>query len=108
MFFDEQRSAKIITKECISQNKISSIHVAEHEQAQLNSIKKTGLTETQRALNYGFQLLVHTTHPLNDDLNEISKNKKTVTCCPRSNGALSVGIPPIKEMLDKKIILPFF
>ena len=31
-------SAKIITKECISQNKISSIHVAEHEQAQINSL----------------------------------------------------------------------
>lgn len=96
-------SAKIITKECISQNKISSIHVAEHKQAQINSLKKTGLTEPQRALKYGFKLLIHTTHPLNNDLNEISKTNTTVTCCPRSNGALSVGIPPIKEMLDKNI-----
>lgn len=96
-------SAKIITKECISQNKISSIHVAEHKQAQINSLEKTGLTEPQRALKYGFKLLIHTTHPLNNDLNEISKTNTTVTCCPRSNGALSVGIPPIKEMLDKNI-----
>lgn len=96
-------TADIITKECISQNKISSIHVAEHEKAQTNSIKKTGLTEPQRALKYGFKLLIHLTHPLNNDLKEISKTNTTVTCCPRSNGALSVGIPPIKEMLDKNI-----
>ena len=96
-------TAKIITKKCISQNKISSIHVAEHKKAQINSLEKTGLTEPQRALKYGFQLLVHTTHPLNNDLDEISKTNTTVTCCPRSNGSLSVGIPPIKEMLDKNI-----
>lgn len=96
-------TAKIITSECISQNKISSIHVAEHKQAQTNSIEKTGKTEPQRALQYNFQLLIHTTHPMNNDLDEISKKKTTVVCCPRSNGALSVGIPPIKEMLDKHI-----
>ncbi len=96
-------SANIIVKECRKQGKISSIHVAEHLQTQTNSLEKTGLTEAQRALKHGFELLIHLTHPLNEDLNEISKKQITITCCPRSNGALSVGIPPIKDILNHEI-----
>jgi cytosine/adenosine deaminase-related metal-dependent hydrolase len=91
-------TAKIITETTGRLNKLSALHVAEYEQVQENSIKKSGKTEVQRAVEAGFELLVHLTAPLKDDLALVSSNKIPVVCCPRSNGALSVGIPPIREM----------
>jgi len=91
-------AASIITEECRKQGKISAIHVAEYEELQLNSINEYGATEVARALKKGFNMLVHLTEPLNDDLKLLSSSNSSVVCCPRSNGALNVGIPPIKEM----------
>jgi cytosine/adenosine deaminase-related metal-dependent hydrolase len=96
---------KIITRTCSSEGKLAAIHAAEYEEVQQNSIKTTGKTEVQRALEAGFDILIHVTAPLNLDLDILKETDKSVVCCPRSNGALSVGIPPIKEMWDKGINL---
>lgn len=90
----------IITDICRKNSKLSSIHVAEYEELQINSLKLTGETEVERALKAGFDLLIHVTSPLNDDLKLISETGTSVVSCPRSNGSLGVGIPPLKEMLD--------
>jgi cytosine/adenosine deaminase-related metal-dependent hydrolase len=95
--------AVIISKECQKQGKISSIHVAEYKEVQEESLKNTGKSEVQRALDGGFQLLVHLTAPLKGDLDAVYLNGNSVVCCPRSNGALSVGIPPIKDLMEKGI-----
>jgi cytosine/adenosine deaminase-related metal-dependent hydrolase len=95
----------IITGKCAEANKISAIHVAEYEEVQRNSIKATGKTEVERALENNFDILIHVTSPLNSDLNLIKNKAKSVVCCPRSNGALFVGIPPIKDMWDMGINL---
>ncbi|WP_048189910.1 amidohydrolase family protein [Methanobacterium sp. SMA-27] len=92
--------AATITEICRKKSKLSSIHVAEYEELQMNSLELTGETEVERALKAGFDLLVHVTSPLNDDLKLISETGTHIVSCPRSNGSLGVGIPPLKEMLD--------
>lgn len=94
-----------ITETCAQMNKISAIHAAEYEEAQKSSLKDTGKTEVERALKNKFNILIHVTAPLNSDLNLLKDNDTPVVCCPRSNGALSVGIPPIKEMWEMGINL---
>lgn len=98
-------AAATITQTAKSLLKLSAIHVAEYEEVQDNSLNTTGKTEVQRAVEAGFNLLIHLTSPLKDDLELIAESKTPVVCCPRSNGALSVGIPPIKEMFDLGISL---
>lgn len=96
---------KIITKTCSNAGKLAAIHAAEYEEVQRKSINSTGKTEVERALDADFDILIHVTSPLNLDLDLLSKTDTSVVCCPRSNGALSVGIPPIKEMWDLGINL---
>lgn len=96
---------KIITDTCAGEGKISAIHAAEYREVQEKSIQTTGKTEVQRALEAGFDILIHLTSPLNSDLDLIKEERISVVCCPRSNGALSVGIPPIKEMWEMGINL---
>lgn len=92
-----------ITDTCRKYGKISSIHAAEYLDVQEESLRTTGNTEVQRALKTGFDLLVHLTSPIDNDLKFTGLNGVPVVSCPRSNGALSVGIPPIKEMMDNNI-----
>ncbi len=92
--------ASIIVENCKKIGKLSSIHVAEYEQVQMDSMNFTGMSEVKRALKAGFDLLVHLTAPIGNDLKLVADNGISVVCCPRSNGTLSVGIPPVKEMFD--------
>jgi cytosine/adenosine deaminase-related metal-dependent hydrolase len=98
-------TAAAITRTTRKLNKLSAIHVAEYEKVQDNSLKITGKTEVQRALEAGFKLLIHLTSPLKDDLKLVAQNEVPVVCCPRSNGSLSAGIPPILEMYKEDILL---
>ena len=91
--------AEIICEKCEAAGKISSIHVAESENNQFTSLEKTGKTEPQRAFEAGFNQVVHMTNPKNDDIGLLSKSNSSLTICPRSNGALSVGIIPLFEVL---------
>ncbi|MDR2829963.1 MAG: amidohydrolase family protein [Methanobrevibacter sp.] len=94
---------EIVTEECINRNKISSIHVGEYLKLQKKSLKETGKTEIERSIDLNFKLLIHSTYPTNNDLNLISENNKFVTLCPRSNGALNLGIPPLTKFIREKI-----
>ena len=96
--------AEIICEKCEAAGKISSIHVAESESNQFTSIEKTSKTEPQRAFEAGFNQVVHMTNPKNDDIDLLSKSKSSLTICPRSNGALSVGIIPLFETGVKPLI----
>lgn len=96
-------TASIIAHECEKQGKIASIHVAEHKKVQNDSINQTGSTEVERAIENKFKLLVHLTYPQKRDYGVISAADASVVCCPRSNGALAVGIPPIAKIFNNKI-----
>lgn len=91
-------TAHKIVEECEKWDKIASIHVAESIKAQRLSMEKTGKSEVERAIDAGFHLLVHFTNPLPGDLQLVSKNKATIVACPRSNGMLATGIPPIAKI----------
>ena len=66
--------AEIICEKCEKAGKISSIHVAESESNQFESLEKTGKSEPQRAFDAGFNQIVHMTNPKNDDVNQLSKS----------------------------------
>ena len=91
--------AEIICEKCEEAGKISSIHVAENESNQYVSLEKTSKTEPQRAFDAGFNQVVHMTNPKNDDINQLSKSNSSLAICPRSNGALSVGVVPLFDVL---------
>ena len=91
--------AEIICERCEREGKISSIHVAESEHNQLTSLEKTNKTEPQRAFDAGFNQVVHMTNPKEDDIIQLSKSNSSLTICPRSNGALSVGAIPLFDIL---------
>jgi cytosine/adenosine deaminase-related metal-dependent hydrolase len=99
----EDNVASTITRVCKKHSKPSSIHVAEYEDLQTQSLKLKGKTEVERALIEGFNLLIHVTAPLKDDLKLIGEMGISVVSCPRSNGSLGVGIPPILDMMDRGI-----
>lgn len=101
----DDETARNIARECIKEGKIPAIHVAENEKVQQQSKELTGKTEVERALEADFKLLVHLTSASTSDLEKVSKQELSVVCCPRANGALSTGIPPIKTMWDLGINL---
>ncbi|MCQ2737122.1 MAG: amidohydrolase family protein [archaeon] len=96
----EAEVAELICEECKKAGKISSIHVAENEGVQIESLAKTNKTEVERAIDAGFNQIVHMTNPKNDDINKLANSNTSLTICPRSNGALSVGIVPLFDILS--------
>lgn len=99
----EDDTAFTIAETCRENQKLSAIHVAEYEDLQLKSIELKGETEVERALKIGFDLLIHMTAPTKEDMIKVGENDASVVSCPRSNGSLGVGIPPLKDMLDMGI-----
>jgi cytosine/adenosine deaminase-related metal-dependent hydrolase len=95
----------LIVKTCQNQGKLSAIHVAEYQKVQNDSLNKTGKSEVRRAIEAGFNILIHLTAPVGDDLELVVNNNIPVVTCPRSNGMLAVGIPPIKKMFKAGINL---
>lgn len=91
--------ANLITSECRKQNKISSIHVAESEEVQLNSLEKYGESEVKRAIESNFNQIVHGTNLKSNDLELIKKSKINLCVCPRANATLNVGIAPLSELI---------
>ncbi len=92
--------AELICRKCSDASKISSIHVAESESVQVDSLEKCGKTEPQRAYEAGFNQIVHMANPKADDVVNLAKSNSSLSICPRSNGALNVGIAPLKDILD--------
>ena len=91
--------AEIICEKCEKAGKISSIHVAEGEANQFASLEQYDKTEPQRAFDAGFNQVVHMTNPKMDDVVNLSKSNSSLTICPRSNGALAVGMIPLYDVL---------
>lgn len=97
--------ATLIADTARKMGKLSAIHVAEYENVQKTSLDTTGKSEVQRAIEAGFNMLIHLTAPVKDDLKLVAESEIPVVSCPRSNGMLAVGIPPVKEMFEAGITL---
>ena len=92
--------AGLIVKECEKQGKISSIHVAESESNQIESLNEFNITEVGKGVKAGFSQLVHLTNPKSNDLNLVSSSSQNVVVCPRANATLNVGVAPLNRMID--------
>ena len=92
--------AHIIVEECRKEGKISSIHVAESESTQIESLGLFDKTEIERGVDSKFDQLVHCTNPKNNDLDLIKNSDANVVVCPRANATLNVGVVPLNEMLN--------
>lgn len=92
--------AQIITGECAKQGKISSIHVAESESNQIESLNNENITEVGKGVKYNFAQLVHLTNPKANDLELVADSNQNVVVCPRANATLNVGVAPLSKMFD--------
>ena len=92
--------ARLIVDECDKKGKISSIHVAESESNQIESLNNDGLSEVAKGVRSNFNQLVHLTNPKVDDLAQVSKSNQNIVLCPRANATLNVGVAPLNKMLD--------
>ena len=92
--------ASLIVSECSKQGKISSIHVAESESNQIESLNEFNKTEIEKGVINEFDQLVHLTNPKNNDLELVSKSDTNVVVCPRANATLNVGVCRLNEMLN--------
>lgn len=92
--------ANLITKECQKQGKISSIHVAESESNQIESLNNNNATEIAKGVKTNFSQLVHLTNPKRNDLELVANSGQNIVVCPRANATLNVGVAPLNKMLD--------
>lgn len=92
-----------IAEVCNQEGKLAMIHVAEYYDLQEQSVQMTNQTEVERALRAGFTNLVHVTYPIMQDLTLLSSTSPCIIACPRSNGMLSVGVPPVSAYLEEQI-----
>ena len=92
-----------IAEVCNQEVKLAMIHVAEYYDLQEQSVQMTNQTEVERALRAGFTNLVHVTYPIMQDLTLLSSTSPCIIACPRSNGMLSVGVPPVSAYVEEQI-----
>ena len=92
--------AQLISSECEKQGKISSIHVAESESNQIESLNNENVTEIGKGVKAKFNQLVHLTNPKGNDLELVFKSNQNVVVCPRANATLNVGVAPLNKMLN--------
>lgn len=95
---------ELIVEQCNKHNKISSIHTAESISSQINSLEKYGKTEIERAIDCGFNQIVHGTNPQGNDLELIANSDTNLVLCPRANATLSVGWPSLDQIIEKNIM----
>lgn len=75
--------------------KLLAVHVAETKSAQETSVKYSGWSEVQLAIELNSSFVVHATHATKQDFVLLKKKRVPVVFCPRANNLLSVGTPPI-------------
>ncbi|MFX1450370.1 MAG: amidohydrolase family protein [Promethearchaeota archaeon] len=91
---------------CLEASKIISTHVSETEEERKIAFDKFKISDIERSIKLlKAELLVHAIHADNKDIELISKNNIPIVICPRANGYLGAGFPPISAFLKHKISL---
>jgi len=99
----EPSAVKEIARNVRKAGKILSVHVAETDEAQELSFKKTGKSEVERALELRPSFIIHSTWASDEDLLMLKKSHVPVVFCARANSLLGVGIPPILRALKSGV-----
>lgn len=83
-----------------SLKKFISVHLAESAAQRVTSLELCGRDDVTRALEIEPDQLVHLTQIVPEDLDLVIGSDIPVVACPRSNGAMGLGYPPIMQLLD--------
>lgn len=86
---------EIIREAARKHGKIIATHVLE----EINS--RDELSLTLRYLKP--DILIHMTHASRDDIVEARERNISIIVCPRANASLSVGTPPLKQILNENV-----
>ncbi len=88
-------------------NIIVSLHVSETEDIVSRSLDAFGKTDIQHALNlYDIDFVVHANYvDIENDLQLLKVRDVSVVCCPLTTMYFGLKFPPIKEILDKGVLL---
>ena len=86
--------------------RLLAIHAAESEETTALSIRKSGLTEVERAIKFlQPDFVVHMTQATDKDITAIAINKIGAVICPRSNGLIGCGVPRIADMMNNGCVV---
>ena len=86
--------------------KLRSVHAAESEGYVRVSLSRTGKSDVERAVEcLKPHFLVHMTHACPSDIKLVAEKGIPVVCCPRANGLLGNGFPPLREMLEAGVLI---
>jgi cytosine/adenosine deaminase-related metal-dependent hydrolase len=81
--------------------RLLAIHAAESKETTALSVRKSGLTEVERAIKFlQPDFVVHLTQATDKDIAAMAKNRIGVVVCPRSNGLLGCGVPRVADMIN--------
>jgi len=75
------------------QGKLFGIHAGEVDSSDINP-----------ALDLDPDFLVHMVHPETLHLERLADSETPVVACPRSNATTNVGLPPLRELLDRTTV----
>ncbi len=84
----------------LAQDKLLAIHIAESPADACDCFARYGMSEVERALAFGPDLMVHLTHASDRDVALLKQHDQRVVCCPRTNCILGDGVPPL-DLLDR-------
>jgi cytosine/adenosine deaminase-related metal-dependent hydrolase len=89
-----------------SSGSLLSIHVSESEDVVSRSYSEFNRSDINLALDLlELNFVVHATYAEEEDLDLLKKNDVGVICCPHSNMYFGTSFPPIKQILEKNLIL---
>ncbi len=78
-------------------HKLLAAHAAEDYSSELRSRSQTGIGQAERLLDWQPDFLVHLTHTRVEEIDRMVAQRVAVVACPRSNGILGDGLPPLAE-----------
>jgi cytosine/adenosine deaminase-related metal-dependent hydrolase len=86
-------------------HKIFAAHVSEDRHSETVCFQQSQQSQTQRALEWGAQILVHLVHASDEDLQLAARSGVFGVSCPRSNSLLGDGLPRLSVW--ERVGLPF-
>lgn len=82
-----------------ARSKLRATHASENPKGRAISIKRTGLTEVERALTHlRPSFLVHLTYATEEEIAMVRDREIPVVCCPRANASLGLKLPPLPKL----------
>jgi cytosine/adenosine deaminase-related metal-dependent hydrolase len=87
-----------------ARRKLLAVHASEIELYRQVSFRHTGRSDVARAIEYlAPDFLVHLTVASPEDLDTVAEAEVPVVVCPRTQGTLGNGLPPVFEMLKRGV-----